>query len=301
MTHRVLVLMACLVFRTALTQASDGLNLLQVAGPTEDVIAKAVAEIKAAAKVDPAFLAADKATLAAEKAQAAEKEAVVVDQVEDAKEKYKTQQRMTPENTFRLYESVHVTTALLSKHGIKHFAYAGTLLGAMRNNGLILHDDDADFVMLHADLSKLETKAFHDDLAKYGLEYVAKYPGLYSIVNASFNSKCYDDCPYFVDLFTVIEDGHRIVYMLETRRGDKGKTFPLDIFDHTELHTFGQTAIPVPKHSLALQALENLYGSNWNSSVNCQGTAHKCEVGNDQEWSLRHHAMPDGPFVPIKW
>ncbi|CAF3412569.1 unnamed protein product [Rotaria socialis] len=70
----------------------------------------------------------------------------------------------------KLYDIVEVTGGLFDKHGIRYMIEGGTLLGAIRNGGLIKHDNDADFDVLQDDLDKI--KALSSNFAEYGLEII---------------------------------------------------------------------------------------------------------------------------------
>merc|ERR1712232_1489739 len=65
-----------------------------------------------------------------------------------------------------LYRTVHVAGRLLNRHGIAWWAYGGTLLGAVRNKGIIPHDNDIDFATL--DYDKLDSKELREDLRRNG-------------------------------------------------------------------------------------------------------------------------------------
>jgi len=83
-------------------------------------------------------------------------------------------EKLTDDEADLLYDIVEVTTQLLEKHKVRYMIDGGTLLGAVRNGGLIPHDNDADFVILESDLER--TLSLESEFAKYGLVLV-KTPG----------------------------------------------------------------------------------------------------------------------------
>ncbi|UJR07162.1 hypothetical protein I4U23_011450 [Adineta vaga] len=70
----------------------------------------------------------------------------------------------------KLYDIVEVTDGLFNQHHIRYTIEGGTFLGAVRNGGLIKHDNDADFNILQDDISKIKT--LKHDFAEYGLEII---------------------------------------------------------------------------------------------------------------------------------
>lgn len=81
-----------------------------------------------------------------------------------------TKEKLTDVEVDKLYDIVQVTAGILEQHGIRYTAEGGTLLGAIRNGGLIKHDNDADFDVLQSDLEKI--KALAPQFARYGLEVI---------------------------------------------------------------------------------------------------------------------------------
>jgi hypothetical protein len=53
-----------------------------------------------------------------------------------------------------LYKLVHTFQEALAKKGVAVWAMAGTALGAMRGQGIIPHDNDADFIIFESDVNK---------------------------------------------------------------------------------------------------------------------------------------------------
>ena len=53
-----------------------------------------------------------------------------------------------------LYEIYEEFAKICDKHGLRYYAFAGTLLGAIRHNGFIPWDDDLDVAMPRPDYEK---------------------------------------------------------------------------------------------------------------------------------------------------
>lgn len=79
-------------------------------------------------------------------------------------------EKLTDHEVDKLYDIVEVTDSLLTQNGIRYTIEGGTLLGAVRNGGLIKHDNDADFDVLEDDLVKI--KALSNSFSEYGLEII---------------------------------------------------------------------------------------------------------------------------------
>eukprot|EP00929_Paragymnodinium_shiwhaense_P026768 TRINITY_DN15837_c0_g1_i1.p1 TRINITY_DN15837_c0_g1~~TRINITY_DN15837_c0_g1_i1.p1 ORF type:complete len:315 (-),score=38.49 TRINITY_DN15837_c0_g1_i1:621-1565(-) len=81
-----------------------------------------------------------------------------------------TAQKLMPEDALRLYQLAHLVSRLLEHHRIWYMAAGGTLLGAVRNGGIIPHDDDVDFNILRLPGSKqVNSSGFRRDAARNGL------------------------------------------------------------------------------------------------------------------------------------
>lgn len=116
-------------------------------------------------------------------------------------------------------EVLQVIDQICEKHGIKYFAYAGTLLGAIRHKGFIPWDDDLDICMLREQYDAFY-KAAKNDLPKGFIILTAKddtygtvgVNGLFMrVVNSNeidFSDERmekYHGCPYVVgvDIFVM--------------------------------------------------------------------------------------------------
>jgi lipopolysaccharide cholinephosphotransferase len=80
------------------------------------------------------------------------------------------QEKLEDHDVDKLYDIVEVTDGIFNQYGIRYTIEGGTLLGAVRNGGLIKHDNDADFDVLQDDLPRI--KALNSHFAEYGLEII---------------------------------------------------------------------------------------------------------------------------------
>jgi hypothetical protein len=79
-------------------------------------------------------------------------------------------QKLTDQEVDKVYDIVEATADLFDENNIRYMIEGGTLLGAIRNGGLIKHDNDADFDVLQDDLPKI--KSLSSNFAEYGLEII---------------------------------------------------------------------------------------------------------------------------------
>lgn len=229
---------------------------------------------------------------------------------------YSENQRLFPDDTLSLYQSLHYTTRILARHNITYWAGAGTLLGAVRNSGLIPHDNDVDLHIHQNDVEKLKSQEFKDDLGINGLKLILKYTGLWGITNTTLKPTPFNNnplhvplndqivhspegaYPYFVDIFSMREskDNSSLQYVNDNPEL-RPRVFPANVTSHLVLHRFGSTKVFIPTADITNSYLNTTYGADWNATVNCAGTLHGCKLDANKEWALRHHALPDGPLA----
>ncbi len=78
--------------------------------------------------------------------------------------------RLTQEEVNSLYKMLYILDRLFEKYDIKYILMSGSLLGAVRDRGLIISDSDIDLSIAESDEYKLQY--VKQDLAKY--DYVLK-------------------------------------------------------------------------------------------------------------------------------
>ena len=180
-------------------------------------------------------------------------------QVGDA---YGTKTTMTQELIDELYEQLEAVHPILKKHGIKYSVEGGTLLGALRNGGVIPGDDDVDLIIHNDDRAKFESDAVQDDLKKIG--FFSK--------NTFFGKK-------------VKKDGSKgpaldITFLEETSDGkmrpaSKRAQLHFDGFwfdakywkQSFEEVPFGHLKVSILPLEGSLHLLNNMYGGDWNVST----------------------------------
>lgn len=74
--------------------------------------------------------------------------------------------RTDPETIGLIYQMLKVIDLLFTKHGIPYWIDGGTALGALRHQGCIPWDDDADLVFKIEDQQRI--LALQDEIAEYG-------------------------------------------------------------------------------------------------------------------------------------
>lgn len=65
---------------------------------------------------------------------------------------------LSPTEAMQLYKLLHIADTVLVNNGIEYFAWAGTLLGSERHDGIIPWDDDVDIIIHDCQVKKFLTK-----------------------------------------------------------------------------------------------------------------------------------------------
>ena len=86
---------------------------------------------------------------------------------EEINRKRLEKERLTDKEVNLLYDIIDITHKILTENNIRYTIEGGTLLGAVRNGGLIPHDNDGDFDILESDVTNI--LKLKDEFAKYDL------------------------------------------------------------------------------------------------------------------------------------
>jgi len=174
----------------------------------------------------------------------------------------------------QLYKTLKFINDVFNKNKIAYFMVGGTLLGAIRHQGLIPWDDDGDLCILKKDVPKLRKLIPYFEKHGYILE-----EGLLDDDDDT-DAECTkrkDSCTWFiscdknnclgVDIFIMYEKGNKITYYdpyWETASNggktcyfDKNLVFPLLPLRFGNFYMYG------PQN--AIEHLNRCYGEDWSS------------------------------------
>ncbi len=214
-----------------------------------------------------------------------------------------TKLKETRESVIKLlYQLMYDVHQILVNNGIKYWIEAGTLLGAVRNTGIIPWDDDLDIGIMQKDVRKL--KALEKHLKKCGYSLVKHWLG-YKICYAKRpNIEGFDYSFPFLDVISYKEVKEKGKVILEPSLKTVRKTWPKEWFVKSEVfplveYDFGDFFVLGPKeHS---QFLERMYGKDWNEIAYRQYD-HELEEGLDDEVKVkltRSMRKPAEPYDEI--
>lgn len=127
------------------------------------------------------------------------------------------------EDVVRIYALMEKVDQIFTKHGIRYWGDGGTLLGAVRNGGLIPWDDDLDICILEQDEKTL--LSLNRDLAEANLGLNIHWKEFYQIYDKGGKKlkEGSDVCYPWIDIFPMI-----------LKRGEKSR----DLYVHKSPHFF---------------------------------------------------------------
>jgi phosphorylcholine metabolism protein LicD len=192
--------------------------------------------------------------------------------------------RMDPREVGLFYHLMMRVDRIFKDHHIHYWATCGTLLGAVRHQGMVPWDDDIDLSMMEDEISRLE--GLRSVFAKEGLALYYRpdfgFYKIYPVDGSSITQKeTLETYPWkfpFVDIFPMTYENGKIDY---ARRVWK-EIFPREYFLAEDVLPpclelpFGPLTLPVPSHYLGY--LTQMYGEDWNQVAYIQ-FCHRNESG----------------------
>jgi hypothetical protein len=170
-----------------------------------------------------------------------------------------------------LYKMIKDVHDLFTDNNIQYWVTGGTLLGAIRHQGIIPHDDDGDVCIMRKDVSKLRKIVSKIEKMGYDIEEG-------DILDPKLKCKeKYDSCTWFMspkkkdslglDIFVMEEVGPIITYSdpywRNASNGGKACFFLTRFVFPLVPVRFGNFFVMTPRNSI--MHLNKCYGSDWNS------------------------------------
>lgn len=230
-------------------------------------------------------------------------------------------QRLKREGAMVIYNLIHALGVILDAFGVRWWASAGSLLGAVRNGGLMLQDCDVDIAIWRPDAHYLVETRFRAALAAagimmYQLPIYLEFRFCLTQVPAAAEHRSPDGS---LSCLMPYVDGH----LADAVRGRVGRwhyihqtelkyahNFPMeglfrqqgeDLLDERRRVPFGNyTEVWVPQARLVDYYLSTVYGSDWQTALRGRyGTLVHDDAANGGEafWGL--FAKPSGPLRDV--
>lgn len=160
-----------------------------------------------------------------------------------------------------LIELLELITKIFKEFRIPYFIHSGTLLGVVRENNIIPHDDDIDIAIYPQDKDFILSKEFNEEIKKYNLktEMVLQKDIDKEIIKLKYLKA---DHGIFLDIFVFEDTEDRTQYRAPLCRRiwprgyfTKEEMYPLKIYQLRHLDVYGPKD-PIPY-------LERHYGTDW--------------------------------------
>lgn len=160
-----------------------------------------------------------------------------------------------------LIDMLELITKIFREYRIPYFIHSGTLLGAVRENNIIPHDDDIDIAIYPEDKDFLLSKEFNEEIRNYNLktEMVLQKDIDKEIIKLKYLKA---DHGIFLDIFVFEDTEDRTQYRAPLCRRiwprgyfTKEEMYPLKKYQLRHLEVFGPKD-PIPY-------LKRHYGEDW--------------------------------------
>jgi len=185
--------------------------------------------------------------------------------------------KISPEDRGLFYSLLKKVSTILDRQKVPFWAISGTLLGAVRHQGMVPWDDDLDIIIRVEEVQRFENLA--KDLNKIGLQLYVYGNYFYKIFTKDGNPIYKEDgslYPWkypFLDVFVVnelqgkiriVSHNYPLIDLYPACGLYKGWwLYPHELLMPQLFLPFGPMPIPVPHDPQAILTRE--YGSDWNS------------------------------------
>ena len=174
--------------------------------------------------------------------------------------------RIDPRISTQFYRMLQDIDRLLNKRGIVYWLTAGSLLGAVRHQGMIPWDDDIDIAFFENDIENL--LALRPDLEKLGYEIFVQPDYLKIFLTNGHRISKEDEGYYpwkypFIDFFPMKQYDEKVSHASERlykHFANQDWFFFTDVSSRLSYTRFGSLIVPIPNN--ASDYLERMYGQD---------------------------------------
>ncbi|KAF4691687.1 hypothetical protein FOZ60_015001 [Perkinsus olseni] len=181
----------------------------------------------------------------------------------------KPYQRTSELEMLWLYQVAHTTARILERFGYAYVACGGTLIGALRDRGIVAHDDDIDLCTDKRNFRRMmKDPGVLEALKANGLQLLQfnRYKGGVGCRECRADrERCRP-----LDILEMVkhpQDPSRLImhfcYNEVKKKGDgvdradcRGRTFPVDVLDHADSMPFGSSTLRTPELTVSIRTGE---------------------------------------------
>jgi len=210
-------------------------------------------------------------------------------------------QRLCADEALELYRIGNIVGILLDRYQVAWWATGGTLLGAVRNKGIIPHDNDLDYNILNDQAEILSSPSFIKDLKKNGLRKRIVERGFWQIKPVGKMSDI-----IHLDIFAMHRHlcSNQLCYPKHKWPKD---TFPASLCPDDQpperrcpalvRWPFGDSgSIWGPPEEMAQSYLNQVYGPDWHTPK-CENTNHPCGLIQNMTHDATGRAEPSQNLI----
>ncbi|AYV84592.1 MAG: phosphorylcholine metabolism protein LicD [Hyperionvirus sp.] len=173
-----------------------------------------------------------------------------------------------PKVIYKLYKMIYAVKRVLEIYEINYWMEGGTLLGAVRHQGIIPWDEDADFQIFDTDEHKIQNIYEPLDRLGYTMQHTWWGYKIFPKDGAPIKGFCWKFPGLDIFVVEVIKTSNETEYTIQYKYPEAKKHFgkcthPLKDLYPLKDYKFGAYTLKGPRSPY--QYLDNCYDSDWNT------------------------------------